>query len=135
MSSGVILCVDDEDIILNSLEDQLNEEFGDEYIIELAQSADEGLEIVDEIYEEMGAESCGVLVVISDWLMPGMKGDEFLIKVHQKCPKVMKVMLTGQADKDAIQRAKDEANLQKCMSKPWDAKELIATIKKGLSNG
>ena len=38
--------------------------------------------------------------------MPGIKGDEFLIRVHQKYPKIVKVMLTGQADEVAIERVK-----------------------------
>ena len=42
------------------------------------------------------------IIIVSDWLMPGMKGDEFLIQVHQKFPHIVKVLLTGQADSEAI---------------------------------
>ena len=65
--------------------------------------------------------------------MPGMKGDEFLIKVHKLYPGIVKVMLTGQADNQAIKRACDEANLFKHIPKPWDENELIQTIKSGLN--
>jgi len=65
--------------------------------------------------------------------MPGIKGDEFLILVHQKYPKIVKVMLTGQADEVAIERVKELANLHRCLYKPWDGKELIETIKSGLA--
>ena len=128
MSDKVILCVDDESIILNSLEMQLKDQFGDTYIYEFAESAEEALEIMEEFAEE-GLE---LLVIVSDWLMPGLKGDEFLIKVHKKFPKIVKVLLTGQADEDAIKRVKNEANLHRCIHKPWDADELIDTIKTGL---
>jgi len=74
-----------------------------------------------------------VIVVVSDWLMPGIKGDELLIKVHQKYPKIVKVMLTGQADAAVLQRAVKEADLYCCLYKPWKTKDLIETIKSGLA--
>jgi CheY-like chemotaxis protein len=114
--------------ILNSLKIQLKREFGDSYTYEVAESADEALEII----EELQSEETNILVIVSDWLMPGIKGDEFLIRVHEKYPKIIKVMLTGQADDLAIQRAKEKASLHNCLYKPWSSQELIETIKSGL---
>lgn len=130
MSKPVILCVDDEVVILNSLKIQLKKEFGDAYLYEVAENAEEALEIIQEIEEE---DESDILVIVSDWLMPGIKGDEFLIQVHQKYPNIVKVMLTGQADAVAIERVKEQANLQCCLYKPWDGKELVDTIKSGLA--
>jgi CheY-like chemotaxis protein len=129
MSKPVILCVDDEVVVLNSLKIQLKNEFGDAYLYEVAESADEALEIIEEIEDENKA----IIVIVSDWLMPGIKGDEFLIRVHQQYPNVVKVLLTGQADEAAIERAKTQANLHSCLHKPWDGKDLIETIKSGLA--
>ena len=64
--------------------------------------------------------------------MPGMKGDEFLIKVHQKFPGIVKVLLTGQANQDAIRRAESEAELFAVIHKPWNGSDLFNVIKKGL---
>lgn len=128
MSKPTILCVDDEVVILESLEIQLQNAFEDEYFYEFAESADEAIEIVEELEDG----SSDVIVIVSDWLMPGMKGDEFLIKMHEKFPKVVKILLTGQADEDAIERAKNQANLHRYLSKPWDAYLLIEAIKSGL---
>ena len=128
MSKPTILCVDDEVVILDSLEIQLQNAFKDDYAYEMAESADEALEII----EELEAEDAEIIVIVSDWLMPGMKGDEFLIKIHEKFPKVIKILLTGQADEEAIQRAKIGANLHRYLSKPWDAEGLIEAIKTGL---
>lgn len=129
MADKVILCVDDEEMVLNSLEMQLKDQFGDQYLYEFAESAEDALEILEELEEE-GIE---VLVIVSDWLMPGIKGDEFLIKVHEKFPQIIKVMLTGQADEQAVERAKVEANLHHCIHKPWQTSELIETIQSGLA--
>ncbi|HAG80524.1 MAG TPA: hypothetical protein DCL61_04970, partial [Cyanobacteria bacterium UBA12227] len=69
-----MLCVDDEVVVLNSLKIQLKNEFGDTYLYEVAESADEALEIIEEFHED----EIRILLIVSDWLMPGMKGDEFL---------------------------------------------------------
>jgi CheY-like chemotaxis protein len=129
MSKPVILCVDDEIVVLDSLKTQLKKAFDKEYIYEMAESADEALEIIDELDED----EIDILVIVSDWLMPGIKGDEFLIRVHQKFPNIVKVLLTGQADDAAIERAKTQANLHRCLFKPWTTEELIETIRSGLS--
>jgi CheY-like chemotaxis protein len=128
MNKPVILCVDDEPDILHNLKIQLKNEFKNDYFYELAESGDEALDLLKDFQEEVQ-----VIVVISDWLMPGIKGDELLIKVHQKYPKIIKVMLTGQADAAALQRAVKEADLYCCLYKPWKSKELIETIKSGLA--
>ncbi|HSF72919.1 MAG TPA: response regulator, partial [Microcoleus sp.] len=126
MNKPIILCVDDEPDILNTLKIQLKKEFKNDYFYELAESGDEALDLLEDFQEK-----AQVIVVVSDWLMPGIKGDELLIKVHQKYPKIIKVMLTGQADAAAVQRAVEEADLYCCLYKPWQSKDLIETIKSG----
>ncbi|AFZ08393.1 response regulator receiver protein [Oscillatoria nigro-viridis PCC 7112] len=128
MNKPIILCVDDEPDILNTLKMQLKKEFKNDYFYELAESGDEALDLLEDFQEK-----AQVIVVVSDWLMPGIKGDELLIKVHQKYPTIIKVMLTGQADAAAVQRAVEEADLYCCLYKPWQSKDLIETIKSGLA--
>ncbi|MEG5016318.1 MULTISPECIES: response regulator [unclassified Microcoleus] len=128
MNKPVIICVDDEPDILNTLKMQLKNEFKNDYFYELAESGDEALDLLEEFQEK-----AQVIVVVSDWLMPGIKGDELLIKVHQKYPTIIKVMLTGQAEVSAVQRAVEEADLYCCLYKPWQSKDLIETIKSGLA--
>ena len=124
MSDRAILCVDDEEVILESLKEQLKRRFGDRYLYEAAESAGEAWEIIEELH----ADDVQVLVIVSDWLMPGMKGDEFLIEVHKKFPKIVTVMLTGQADEAAVDRAKEQGNLYCCLRKPWSEDELAQVI-------
>lgn len=128
MSKKVILCVDDEKTVLDSLKEQLKSYFGQQYIIELAENADDAWEIIEELAE---AET-EILVIVSDWLMPGMRGDEFLIKVYQTFPTITTILLTGQADTGAVERAKNEARLHRYLSKPWRASELVEAINSAL---
>lgn len=129
MSKPVILCVDDERMVLDSLRTQLAAAFGDAYIYERAEDAEEALDVINDLNEE----GISVILIISDWLMPGLRGDELLIQIHKNYPNVIKIMLTGQADEVAIERAKKQANLHSCLSKPWLESDLLETIKSGLS--
>jgi CheY-like chemotaxis protein len=126
-----ILCVDDEEMILTCLKDQLRRRLGNSYLFETANSGEEALEVIAELSDD----GINLVVVLSDWLMPGLKGDEFLTQVHEKYPDIITVMLTGQADPSAIERAKTDANLYRCLQKPWNEEELIQTIQSSLIQG
>ena len=128
-SKQAILCVDDEKIILDSLKAQLKKQFGNQYIYEFAESSEEALEVIKELAENR----VSILIVVSDWLMPNMKGDEFLIEVHKKFPSATKVLLTGQMNESAIGRVYKEANLHRLLRKPWEEAELIEAIESGLA--
>lgn len=128
MPNRAILCVDDEQIVLDCLKEQILSSLSDSYLCETANSAEEAWEVIGELR----AEEITLLVIISDWLMPGIKGDEFLIHVHQKFPQIVKIILTGQADYTAIQRAQEHANLFRCLHKPWNTQELVTTINLGI---
>lgn len=129
MSKLIILCVDDEPTILKTLKTQIKEHFGSTYSYEVAENADDALELVEELI----IEEDEIIVIVSDWLMPGMKGDELLIEIHKKSPNSIKILLTGQADCEAIQRAREQANLHRCIRKPWSNQELIDTLESALS--
>lgn len=129
MPKKIIVCVDDEKVILTSLISQLNNSFGNQYIYEGFSSAEEAWEYIDEVY----SEGLTVDLIICDWLMPRVRGDEFLVRVHKRFPEVKKIMLSGQADIDSVERAKQEANLLKFIAKPWDKEELMAEVAKALA--
>ncbi len=130
MEKGVLLCVDDEIIVLTALKDQLRRAFGSDFHIDVAESAEEALELLDEL----ALDGHTLLVIVSDWLMPGMKGDEFLIKAHERFPSVVKIMLSGQAETAAVDRARREAALHDFLAKPWNAEALVESISQGLRN-
>jgi CheY-like chemotaxis protein len=125
---GVLLCVDDEPIVLTALRDQLRRAYGSEFVIDVAESAEEALELLDELRDQ----GHRLLVIVSDWLMPGMKGDEFLVEAHRRFPTVVKIMLSGQAEQAAVDRARRDAGLHEFLAKPWNAEELVQTINQGL---
>ncbi len=123
-----IICVDDEDIILEALKDQLGPFFENQYLIETSTTAEEGL----EIYQELKDNGYDVPVVISDYLMPGMRGDEFLINIHERNPNTLKILLTGHANIEGITNAINKANLYRYIPKPWDRDDLILTVREAI---
>ena len=124
MSSKAILCVDDEVIVLLSLRQELKKTFGDTFIYEQATNAEIALEIIDELY----GENIRIILIISDWLMPGMKGDEFLELVNNKHPDIKAIMITGQADEEVLEKMEQNSYMISIMKKPWDSRELIKLI-------
>lgn len=130
MGKPAILCVDDEKIVLDNLREQLESTFGDRFEYEVAESVEEAWEVIEWLQED----GCDFVLVISDWLMPMVKGDEFLIDVHEKFPGTVKIMLTGQADETAVQNARDHANLYAYIKKPWSEDVLIRKIEQALAS-
>ncbi len=128
MVNSAILCVDDEPTVLRSLRDQISKSFGDRLHCEIAESVEEAWEVITELNED----GVTILVIISDWLMPGVKGDQFLVELHQRFPNIVTIMLTGQADEEAIQRVRQHANLHAYIGKPWTEETLVSAIKEGL---
>lgn len=124
MSKGFIICVDDEVTVLETLTEQLRYRFGGSHEIESAQSAEEALSLIDEI--QNGQEI--VELIISDQVMPGMKGDEFLELVHKKLPDAIKIMLTGQAGLDSAIHAINQGGLSRYFEKPWNIEEFTNEI-------
>ncbi len=128
MKKPAILCVDDESVVLTSLTDQLRRYVGDAYAIELAESGEEALEVMEDLL----ADGVEVPVIISDQIMPGMKGDELLSTIHSRYPQALKIFLTGQADAEAVGNAVNQADLYRYISKPWDEADFQLTITEAL---
>ncbi len=126
----VILCVDDEDMILKSLKRELRSKFGDRYLIATAISGAEGLDVFEELIEDEHE----VPVAIVDYIMPGMKGDEFLASLHARSPHTRKILLTGQAEKVGVINAINQADLYRYIGKPWEPLNLALTVKEAIQS-
>ncbi|HNX59187.1 MAG TPA: response regulator [Spirochaetota bacterium] len=124
MTKQAILCVDDEAIIVMSLSQEIRSHFHDRFIYETALSAEEAFSIIDELTKE----GIRLIMVISDWLMPGMKGDEFLSVVRQTHPDTKTLLVTGHAPREVIEKMKDDAIVNAILIKPWTTAGLIKAI-------
>lgn len=112
-----ILCVDDEQSILNALNRLLRKE---KYDLLFANSGKEGLEILKEHQVQM---------VISDQRMPEMSGTDFLAIVKDTYPDVLRVILTGYSDIDSITESINKGNIYKFFFKPWNDLRLKTEIR------
>ncbi|AFZ19028.1 response regulator [Allocoleopsis franciscana] len=130
MNKPIIICVDDEQTILDSLEIELQKTLGDEYLIETAAGSEEALELLEELLDEQYE----VPLVISDYLMPYIRGDELLKRIHTLSPKTLKIMLTGQADLEAVGNAIKYAKLYRYIAKPWQFEDLKLTVQEAINS-
>ncbi len=124
MSKPVIICVDDEPAVLDSLKIELKKALADECIIETAEGGEDALELVAELQED----KYEVALVLSDYIMPDIKGDELLGRIHKMSPQTLKIMLTGQADLEAVGNAIKHAKLYRYIAKPWQDEDLKLTV-------
>ncbi len=124
MADTVILLVDDEKTVLDSLSDQLHRLMGRDVECETTQSASEAWEVLLELQDD----EAQVIVVVSDWLMPGQRGDEFLARVRGAFPDIGRILLTGQADQAALQRARTDAEVHRILFKPWRPEDLLEAV-------
>jgi len=124
MNKPVIICVDDEPAVLDSLKIELKRALADECIIETAEGGEDALELLAELKEDQYE----VALVLSDYIMPDIKGDELLKRIHAMSPQTLKIMLTGQADLEAVGNAIKHAKLYRYISKPWQTEDLKLTV-------
>ena len=124
MKKLAILCVDDERIILDSLRIQIEKNLNNKYLFEYAESAEEALEVIDDLI----VEGIDLLLVISDYQMPGMKGDEFAETLKTKLPDVNILLLTGQMSEEKSLDLISKHIVLKVLQKPWKESDLLDLI-------
>jgi DNA-binding NtrC family response regulator len=113
--------VDDEEMVLTSLRSFLTLET--EYEVKTYDAPAKAIESIKESTVDL---------VISDYLMPGMNGIEFLLEIKKLQPYATRILLTGYADKENAIKAINEVGLYQYVEKPWDNEELKLIIQNGL---
>jgi response regulator RpfG family c-di-GMP phosphodiesterase len=103
-----ILFCDDEQLILNALKRTLRREGFELYF------TSDPFEVSKLVGEHR------IDVVVSDHMMPQMTGVEVLALVRRLHPHTTRIMMTGQADREATIRAINEGNINRFIEKPWD---------------
>ena len=110
-----LLIIDDEVEITKSLVRQ----FRRKYNVFSTIDPSEGLNIM---------EKENIQVILSDQRMPGMTGIDFFIKIKDKYPDALKLILTGYTDIEAVIGAINEGQVFRYVKKPWIPGELESVI-------
>jgi two-component system, probable response regulator PhcQ len=117
-----LLIVDDDRDFIRLLREALSRE---PYAILSSSSASEALEILSRE---------PVDVVVSDEMMPGMSGSEFLALVRRLYPDMVRIMLTGHASLKAAMRAINEGEIYRFFTKPCNLFDLAFTVRQALQH-
>jgi response regulator RpfG family c-di-GMP phosphodiesterase len=115
-----VLCVDDELNILHSLKRLLRRE---NYRLLTAGSGFEALEMLKQNE---------VHLVVSDQRMPDMSGTEFLSRVKDDYPNIMRIILTGYTEVDSITESINKGHIYKFFLKPWNDNTLKLEFRQAL---
>lgn len=117
-----VLIVDDQPLVLGVIQELLSR---GPYQVSTADSAETALEMMAKD---------PIDVVVSDELMPGMQGSEFLAIVRQRFPNTVRIILTGHASVESAIRAINEGEIYRLLTKPVGSQELYKAIDDGLKN-
>lgn len=124
MKKPVIICVDDEPTVLESLKIELKRVLSHECLIETAERGEEALELFTELHRD----EYDIALVLADYIMPDIKGDELMARVHAMSPHTLNIMVSGQADLQAVGDAIRNARLYRYIAKPWNPDDLRNTV-------
>ena len=118
-----ILFVDDEQYVLDGLQ-RLLRPMRSEWDVEFATGGEEALRMLeDKPYD----------VIVSDMRMPGLSGDQLLATVRMRYPGMVRLVLSGQADKQSILTC--VGPIHQFLQKPCDGETLKATISRTIEMG
>ncbi|ROV59304.1 response regulator [Vibrio ponticus] len=126
MNKYLILCVDDEREVLDSVLQDLDC-FEDHFLLEGAQSVAEAKEII----EEAETEGTQLALILCDHIMPEQTGISFLIELNDNklTSKTKKLLLTGQAGLEDTVEAINHASLDFYLAKPWGGEQIRSAVK------
>ena len=116
MNQRRILCVDDDALNLEVLEEVLDQP---EYAIAFARSGEEALELLDEFGPEL---------VLLDIMMPGIDGYETCRRMRARKGSECKVVLVSAKAMTSERLAGYEAGADDYITKPFDVDELRAKV-------
>ncbi len=118
--SDRILCVDDDQNILQAYQRSLRKRFR----IETALGGREALAKLDP--------KNPFAVIVSDMRMPEMDGVQFLATVSRNAPSTVRMMLTGNADQQTAIEAVNEGNIFRFLTKPCSPEDFAKALTAGI---
>jgi DNA-binding NtrC family response regulator len=124
MPSAAIVCVDDEALIVLCMKRDLLAHYGDRFVYESATSAEEALVAIDELL----ADGMRLAVLITDWLMPGTKGDQLIAEVRKRCSDTAAILVSGQVEDETVSRLREDSAPFSFIEKPCRPLRLFAEI-------
>jgi thioredoxin reductase (NADPH) len=119
MSKPVILAIDDDPSVLETITQDLRRRYRDRYRVLRAASGKEALELCEQLQQRGDT----VALFLSDQRMPGMSGTELLERTRALFPEAKRALLTAYADTESAIRAINNAKIQYYLTKPWDPPE------------
>lgn len=131
MNKYLILCVDDEREVLDSVIQDLDC-FEEHFLLEAAESVQEAKQLISECKEQ----DIKLALIVCDHIMPDQTGIQFLIELNEQPETIptKKVLLTGQAGLEDTVEAVNHSSLDFYIAKPWRGDEIRQAVKQQLTS-
>jgi response regulator RpfG family c-di-GMP phosphodiesterase len=118
-----VLYVDDEAPLCRAFARLFGRQEGVE--VATSTSAPEALRLID---------SAPFDVIVSDLRMPEMDGLQLLAEARTRRPEARRFLVSGHADLETAVMAVNRLGVDRLLTKPWDASEMVATIRAAASH-
>ena len=123
MEPGRVLVVDDDALILRALQ----------RVLEAQGFSVSGRSHPADALEDLRSQPANL--IISDYMMPGMNGVEFLTEARRVCPDAPRLLLTAANDFRVAAEAVNSGEVYRLLSKPWNHAELVSTVRQAYEVG
>lgn len=129
MAQNIVLFVDDEENILNSIKravfaEEFTEEFSEKFTALFANSAAEALKLM---------EKHEISVVVTDMMMPQMDGLSLLKETKLLYPMTIRIVLSGHTQLSQVLAAINQGDIFRFITKPWSMEaDLFSVVRQGI---
>jgi DNA-binding NtrC family response regulator len=128
MPKPVMICIDQDRSLLEQLRTELRVAIGRDCGIVIANSGQRALALIDDLLEEDNE----IPLVLTDYHLPDLPGDELLRQIHHRLPSSYTILLSGSATLEALAQVMQVTNLFRYLAKPWQAENLQQAVSQAL---
>ncbi len=122
----LVLCVDDNPEVLQALRRELRMGLEQSARIEVAADASQALARLETLAPQPGE----AVVIVSDWLMPGMRGEDLIEAITARWGPLGTIVLSGHISAEATARLRTMAQVEDVMAKPWASEALLSMVRR-----
>ncbi len=120
----IVVCVDDNPEVLQALRRQLRLGLEVSARVEVANDPVQALARL----EALAPRPDEAVLILSDWLMPGMRGEELVRAIEARWGGLPTVVLSGHITAESTKALEAMPQVAAILRKPWSSEELLSLV-------
>ena len=130
-SIRAVICVDDEAVILMALGMELRKGLGPGFVVETASTLADALAVAGEL----AADGIPLACLVTDWIMPGARGEEVAERLRVLSPGLPVVLMTGHDETSEATGLISRGGPVRVVRKPWHGRGILEAVLGLAGNG